>query len=162
MKRSDMVNYQDFFEVIFDLWRMTGTSNENNTGFRSPSVLEDQPVTNKCRLETWSITRSLPLCHAKNKQIKKKMRRRSNYLELTSLPLSNSTFAIRAMKTNLGSPPFPISATGFPDSLISYEKIKQQLLSKEKYLTNNKFNPRKRCTALLCCVENVSEWTALI
>lgn len=47
------------------------------------------------------------------------------YLELTSLPLSISSFAIRAMKTNLGTPTFPISATGFPDSLISCTKNKQ-------------------------------------
>ena len=41
--------------------------------------------------------------------------------QFTSLPFSISTLAKRAIKTNLGIPPLPGSATGFSESLISFE-----------------------------------------
>ena len=55
-----------------------------------------------------------------------KLRKESNVdcMELqqfTSLPFSISTLAKRAIKTNLGIPPLPGSATGFSESLISFE-----------------------------------------
>ena len=41
--------------------------------------------------------------------------------QFTSLPFSISTLAKRAIKTNLGIPPLPGLATGFSESLISFE-----------------------------------------
>ena len=51
------------------------------------------------------------------------------FLEFTSLPFKILTFAKRAIKTNLGTPSFPVSDTGFPESLISWMKMENNQLT---------------------------------
>ena len=70
--------------------------------------------------------------------------------QFTSLPFSISTLAKRAIKTNLGIPPLPGSATGFSESLISFEcnpKGKKKKIYIYIYIYQNSSDQKGVCSS---------------